>query len=719
MAKSICICHGIFKLIDTSRRMFNYREETNLELIRLGNLFKKARTHAKHREIIDEMLKIACQIEPDLSLNGDIKLRKTVYEFCVKVVTPFYRKNVLAEAAFQPEALLNGDALLIRYCQSLLTSDPQVGKTLIINCLSAMYLAAGVIPACFQPHDSNRNQTKMRVIKFFAALNEYLLERKIKTDIFKRVGMLPRQIKLPAILLGIHHYSHVERLVQLTRDRPFALIIDEAHKIGGFKNLPKNDDYTNVHDNDVKYDCLLAILKRKAALTVYVTATPQDVLVCTNLAGENIVRLPKPPTYRDITTAEIITIPDEKRETYSVDNQSIILPPSFLPCMKQTVNCRLPQPSIVLVRLELLNVKQTSLARFFNWEKPVNNDHAEIIASNCLAITHNTNGLRMFVPKSWQSEIFAWQKRKYKYNHSQGCFIFGKTSPEYILDILTAHERQPGMIVFIAWHNCVEGISYCTSYDNPRKWRPSHMYFSENRASTPTYCSIVEQSLSRVCGNNPGEFRPIIYCSRSNKEKLLKSKNVTDTVIDACIKNPLERVHNIIGSLPIPKNRLHSKQHRVTGAKELYNIVNNPNEDIEDTVLANCSPLEYLSIAGHPFYHDEKQVERIRNEMTNEAKNKYDLPHYLALKDLVVIPKGLWDTFIHLFDSCAKNNIINTWQNASRFYRDDKRDRQNTFHLLEHLRKMSPKDIVRPALGIRCKGKHKAYEITLLDEDDR
>jgi hypothetical protein len=247
--------------------------------------------------------------------------------------------TLLESKAFQFQRLIEEKDRLINPNDvvAVITALCQSGKSFLAIPVMLVYLSLGYSPIYVCLDIAQANQIILRFKKIMNDLKVHLISKNLDSlydlstfdDVLFYDSHKPIDDNLLDSLNGekrrivvcIKHYKHIKRINELASENSnIVLMCDEAQSSGAFKH--KIDENDNYHDETVKYDNEIAILKSNSKKCIYVSATVQDIImVSENLYSDNIVYIEQSEAYTGIykTIFKVLEIKDKK------DNEKKVL----------------------------------------------------------------------------------------------------------------------------------------------------------------------------------------------------------------------------------------------------------------------------------------------------------------------------------------------------------------------------------------------------------
>jgi hypothetical protein len=442
---------------------------------------------------------------------------------------------------------------------TLITGDTQSGKTFTALEKAKETLMKKVFPIFIVKDNKQRIQLENRILNNIKNAN---IISKSKEN--KDKSKLKSKNKYKNIGVCIFHYTHIAYFNELMIDSktPFALFIDEAHKLGGYKKLSQSGLGDDLHHESIKYEHELALLKEKALELYLITATPQDIIISEPfLTSDNIIKIPKSSEYKGIENWTFKTIPPKKsltEEDYvdlamfepsisslSVDKNfiNIVHELSSVEPLKRTnkFGNQDLHPVNILAKFEIRNEYQRYLLECFKKDcVSCDEQHQEIIDAGWVVCTFNQKGIMLYHNSLEKGKISILNKDGAKvYYPENGVYTFPTAEIGQVWQWLYENggvERFP-RILTVAYKSAEEGITFSSTWtgeeDTDANWHLTHI-FARLGESSP--CAYIEQTMGRLSGNHGDDIKPVVYCTLKDKEKLLKSYALHVYEVEKCIQ---------------------------------------------------------------------------------------------------------------------------------------------------------------------------------------
>lgn len=563
---------------------------------------------------------------------------------------------ILLDEAFDfTKRFILGEPINQKRWITLITALTQSGKTFIAIAIVCIELALGLTPVFIVKDIHQKNQFVERYIKICVGLCRYLEKKgfpKKLTDRYKDYSYKDSKTtgknfftnclngKERKLIICIHEHTHLERILNDITDKSnLALFIDEAHKLGGYKNSD------GTHNPYVKYDNNLAEIKKYAKKIYLITATPQDILVSEpNLYSKGVVFLPAGKDYVGITDWSLIKIDEDTEEEISMNIQDNVtkVKSSFFETMselseKQPIK-RIDKfgkegyhPINVLARFENENQKQYLLLESFKPKiNPVNNHHENMIKSNWAVMTFNQFGVHLYHESLKNTPVVIGTETFFG-NEEGDIFFKGNIQIGEVWQWLALNggvKRFPRLCT-IAYKAAEEGITFCSTWTGNQEtdfsWHITHAYV---RMGNSACSSHVEQCFCRANGNHGDNIKPTIYCINQDRSKLFKGFNLHDEQVKAILnlkRNEGDvKVLDFVRKIPIADNRVPKRVFTFPGGNSLLNTYKNPEGKMEDQVLSLAKKAtSCLSVINPETYGEENRQKLF--EKLDMFKQKIDI----------------------------------------------------------------------------------------------
>lgn len=634
----------------------------------------------------------------------------------VKHVFQYYRhkynqhlgtdNSILLHEAFEFINLMNGKISPPKRHKTLITALTQAGKTFLVFAVSFVYNALGYVPVYIVKDRKQKNQFISRFITETNTLKNHLEDKcfsKETLSIFNtplyydsKTGNIKSFIKnltssldgsFPRPIVCLWEHTHIQKVHNLITDSSkIALFIDEGHILGGIKQLSKFGNSCDLH-TDKKYDNIISDLKMKSEKVFYITATPQDILMTEpELYTHGVVWLPKGHMYRGLENWKfnILSLEYQKEEKKTkheiqVDfGHNITVPKSFFDTMYD-LSCQTPikrtnkfgiedtHPINILAKFESINDRQHMLLKSFYPKDLPNSKYKKIIDSNWTALSFNQYGVRLFHTSLIGKKITIGNYTSI--NHGTGDFLFPNAEISEVYDYLAKNggvNRFPRIVTF-SYKSAEEGITFSSTWTDDVKtdsnWHLTHAYI---RLGKNTSTSKAEQSAGR-CSGNHGDNLPItIYCTLTDKKKLIKGYNLHDKQVQAICKLAQDegdvKVSDYIRNLSIFNNHVPKKYYSIPKAITHLKKIKNPEADFEEqsletlnkalSVLKIINPVRYN---GETFRDNAKVIyEELEEELEDKETNL--LVHKPTLSEIKQFGKEEYHRLLSMFKLWKSSN---------------------------------------------------------------
>jgi len=609
---------------------------------------------------------IPSKIIPTVPFSCNKRLAQIVFDY---FVNSYDEKNeiihtLLELPAFELRNRLRNIIDDRRLRSILIYSEAQQGKTFLVLAYIAICLSLGDTVIDIVKDIKQSLQFISRKDKVFSALTLFLKQKgfsedelKIfspdycvficsktkKSDKIRMEKLLKTSLegKDNCLIVAIHHYNHIERIEHqinygVVAQNRLVICIDEAHILSGYKNIGYKNDLSDIHDGN-KYDKALENLKFHAKKIVNITATPQEVLQSdSTIHIDGLVIIPKEVGYRGISNWVFKTFYDDyKSQGIEIKREEGIfhLPESFLRCMRELSEMSVidrvdkfgrvgQHPIIVLAKLEHINDNQRSIMECFKrGTLSVSEDHKAIIDKDWSIIVYNQEGIRLYCPKMIGKKItlhningkiiekvYDWYNTgEYNFMNSEMCDVINFIAKKGIS--IFSH------LVILSYKACSEGITFSGHWsDDPildYNWHLTHLYINMSKT---TACSSLEQSMGRINGNHGDNIVPVVYCSETDKKKLLLSYNMNQDFI-----RKIKKYGQKYGNVPIRdclwnkrvyENRIPDNYLGVIQDTSHIKTKKNPNSSFEEEMLKENNAKHILKCLDEKgLYREEKLSE--------------------------------------------------------------------------------------------------------------
>jgi hypothetical protein len=582
----------------------------------------------------------------------------------------FRDNNILSKEGFELEHLLKRNCSNDKRYKTLITAFTQSGKTFVTMAISNMMIILGMTPIHIVKDRKQKMQLMNRFIKGNKKLQKWLKKQNVSQEYLNlynepiyldsKIGdkntflnnvSLSLKGKQRKTIICLWEVSHIQRVYNLIKKPSrIALFIDEAHTIGGYKNISKTDNGEDIHNTKVQYDEVLLDLKVLCEKIFLITATPQDILMLDpDLYTYGIVFVPNGKDYRGIEDWNFKLI-EEKDDIVKINmigedcKPSILdVPESFINMMSELSN-KTPIPRVnkygkedyhpinVLAKFENTNERQHTLIDIFREEtKAINEKHQDIINAGWCVMTYNQFGVRLYHDSLEGMSITIGSD--ISIDKQRNClFTFPNVEIGEVWSWLFKNggcKRFPRLIT-IAYKSAEEGITFSTNptHKNDSNIHINYVYFKSGKT---TSSSKIEQSMGR-CNGNHGDYIPItLWSTLKNKEKLILGYNTHKEQIKSIFKLVRDKedvkVINHIRELSFYKNRVPNKYYSIPDAHKLLKTKLNPNSYIEiESMRRNPEVITTLEIIN-PEEYDPCQVKiklitKILNNELNISTNE-------------------------------------------------------------------------------------------------
>jgi hypothetical protein len=615
-------------------------------MISLKDSYDIAKSDTKKKKVCDDMYfhSLSCDISNSHKDSKKISPYKTLAE----AVFYFYRYDNNKENIYMKHESLDFENLIKtgntdkKRWMTLLTAYCQSGKTFLIIACMAVYLALGITPVFIVKDRINRLQAYTRISKSFSNLRIFLSkhgykeERKIYSDCLymdsqSDISQNEYKKKITHSLIGgmsnnkrrivmcIKHEMHVRRVNEcLTSLSQFALIIDEAHILSGYKYLGDGSG-EDMYDEGVAYDRELHALKNDihCKKLIEITATAQSILVSNpKLYTKGILHIQASSEHRNLSNVIFDTThhEDEKRDkreyrekiknTRAIDELSVYafpqsmltflyeksISPSYIRTNKFGVEDRLAIHALIK-HDRLVSEQHKLMITFKDTAIPTCEKHAVIIASKWVVMTIQSEGIRVYHSDLIGKTINI--NGEVVTSNDVGEFLFTKAE---ICDIWQYLEMNGGVDTYprrvcIAYNSVEEGVTFSGYYDATDPSVDKNLHLTDiyiNMPNTAPTCRL-RQSIERGSGNHGDDISINVYCCQLIKEKWVKSVAVLDehlTFLQTLSQDGRDiKVIDAIKEHSIYENRIPKNYIKVKGGIDNVSKKENPNGNDEDDEL--------------------------------------------------------------------------------------------------------------------------------------
>ena len=687
-------------------RSLNYRRSTMVEhivalcpTITVLSLQKKyLHTHIKKKDSVIHEMVVAYLEEikhgPILTqddVKESDKLAKFIFRYYRHMFSDALKSEdtILLHEAFDLVLLVNKNPNYIPYKRwiNLMVASTQAGKTFIVIALSHIFIALGYDSIFILKDTSQITQFLSRYLVYSTKLQSALkgagfskqnidmfgeplyhdssMSKSHHDNFLRNVGLTLNRTQRRSILC-IHNSIHLERVYnQITPHSNFILFVDEAHKLGAYKQMTDNTEKTlkNGSPEDC-YDQMYINLKVFAQKIFLITATPQVVLITEPaLYSDSIVTFPEGKDYRGIETCKFELLPSTKEEIY-INIEGIgyggpvksSIPLSFFKTVAKLSGMKPIKrinrfgvkdklPIALIAKFEVTNDGQKIL---FDAMKPdakaLNDDHQKIINAKWCSIIFNMYGIRMYDNSLQGATIsiktFEGTSKEntltYVDKDGSGEFLFPREHVQ-IEDVLHwmwlngGHKRFPRIVV-LTYKSAEEGITFSSKWaettETCANW---HFPFMYSRMGDSVSTANKEQASGRVNGNH-GDFdlngQPLMcthWDTLVGKEKLIKGVNLHRQMIKDLCQLKFEAndglVINHVNGYEMFANRVPKQYYGdITGAQSTIKKIKNPHADIEnESFTRHKSVLSTLQMINPDEYDGDKRRKRNIDRVEEET----------------------------------------------------------------------------------------------------
>lgn len=672
----------------------------------LYNQYKKQTSPKKRTRILHKMLNVWLAE----SENGPIFTETEIdeQERARDVVFRYYRykfnnainsdNSILLHEAFELMDLVyrNPDEISNKRWISLITASTQSGKTFLMIALCHIFTALGYDSIFIVKDVSQTTQFFSRIQPASLALQKVL----------RAAGFSDRTIELfdsplyhdssrgdkhhdeflhgvEAVLnrsrqrsiVCIHNATHITRVYdRITPHSKFILFVDEAHKLGAYKQMNLDTEKTIKDDaKEDSYDRMYLNLKVFARKIFLFTATPQPILIAEpSLYSDGIVLMPDGKDYRGIETWEFRLLPSNKEEKYlelegpgrSGAMVKSRVPESFFEKMAELsdmvpinrvnkfgIRDRLPIGMIA--KFEVTNEGQHMLLQVMKPDaKAMNDNHQKIIDCGWCSIVFNMHGIRLY-DNSLRGTTIEMCGSTFVDVYGSGEFLFPRdlVQIEDVLHWMGANggaARFPHYVIF-TYKSAEEGITFSSSWgETPETNFNIHPTFMYSRMGKSVSAANKEQASGRMNGNH-GDFgldgRPLVcvhWDTLAGKEKLIKGVNMhRQQIKDICAMkfeaNDGQVIEYMKGYKMFANRVCKNYYGEITGAQATIKKVVNPHAEVEqESFTRHKRVLHTLQMINPEEYDGEER----RKRNIDRADQEY-LDRYIEEKDMVDTPSNL------------------------------------------------------------------------------
>lgn len=558
--------------------------------------------------------------------------------YFAKVVYDFYfdklgKNGILLEQAFNFNDLLQNLEFNIPSCDkmALITAEEQARKTFLCIPIALIYLALGFTPIYSVLDIAQKEQLLSRLSIYMKELSEYLKSLpSINLSLVERYDDILYEDSKRAcdaeklfnaisgvenrIIITIKHFKHLERVnkkintaIMNRLNSKLVLLIDEAHKAGGYKTVKA--PYIS---DKVQYDKELLKLKNNCLKYIPITATPSDPFYCdATLSIKNLVKIPTDNGYTGITNTvfNIIDTDVPKYKKGTPDNNRIFLSNGVFNTIENIINKPIIEresfkngiitkdkhPHIIFMKVDRLLANMNKIFK-------------QLSAFDKLTIINYTGkGINLF-SENMKNDVVTINGMTGLKVDGEHFFCSRQSKSPSISDVFQflaerGVEQHPYILV-IVYDLGEEGISFISHYDKPQNWHLTSAILSLPSSIT---ASDAKQTCARVFGYYYDNIIPTIYCNQKLKEQIVKTYYLTkDTIENLKSLDEHENVLQVLNNQEIFSNRLPTKYCAIPDVKIKTKI--NPNAEAEDKILKLDKPskLGYKAVANSIYYVDDE-----------------------------------------------------------------------------------------------------------------
>jgi hypothetical protein len=680
-----------------SQRSKNWRQDHTAEdfvskmpsitMLSLYEQYRRA-SYRKRTRIIHKMLNVWLAE----SKNGPVYTETEVDEEkkLMDFVFRYYRhkfnddinsdNSILLHEAFELMHLVykNPDEISNKRWIALITSSTQSGKTFLMIALCHIFTALGydcifIVKDVSQTTQflSRKNPAAIelqRVLKTAGFSNKSIklfdpplyhdssMGKKHHEEFCNEVGAVLNRSRRRSIVC-IHNAEHIRRVYyKITHQSKIILFVDEAHKLGAYKQMTLDTEKTIKDDaEEGSYDQMYVHLKVFARKIFLFTATPQPILISEpSLYSDSIVLMPEGKDYRGIETWEFRILPSKKEEKYielegpglSGAMVKLRVPESFFEKMailtdevpidrvnKFGIRDRLPIG--LIAKFEVTNEGQHMLLQSMKPNaNPMNEHHQKIIDSGWCVIVFNMHGIRLY-DNSLRGTTIKICGRVFVDGYGSGEFLFPREIVQ-IEDVLHwmggngGAARFPHYIIF-TYKSAEEGITFSSKWGETHETNYNiHPTFMFSRMGESVTAANKEQASGRMNGNH-GDFdldgRPLVcihWDTLVGKEKLIKGVNMhRQQIKDICAMKFEANDGQVIKYMKGYKmfsNRVCKNYYgNIAGAQSTIKKVVNPHAAVEnESFIRHKRVISTLQMINPGEYDGEKRQKRNIMRMEDE-----------------------------------------------------------------------------------------------------
>lgn len=701
-------------------------------MISLYEKFKQVRCNPKKRtSILHKMLNVwvAESRNGPIFTDTEIDEQKRTREFVFR----YYRHkfndainsedSILLHEAFELMDLVykNPDEINNKRWITLITASTQAGKTFLMIALCHIFMALGYDPIFIVKDISQTTQFFSRIKPASVALQGVLKDEgfsKKTIELFDpplyhdstigkknhekflfHIGAVLNRSRRRSIVC-IHNTTHITRVYdRITPYSKFVLFVDEAHKLGAYKQMTLDTEKTAKDSSkEDSYDRMYLNLKVFAQKIFLFTATPQPILISEPaLYSDGIVLMPEGKDYRGIETWEFHILPSNKEEKYlelegTGMSGGIVksrVPESLFEKMAELsdkvpierinkfgIRDRLPIG--LIAKFEVTNDGQHVLLQAMKSDaKAMNDNHQKIIDRRWCSIIFNMYGIRMY-DNSLRGATIEMCGRTFVDDYSLGEFLFPRelVQIEDVLHWMGANggEARFSHYVIFTYKSAEEGITCSSSWgDNtPETNFNIHPTFMYSRMGESVSAANKEQSSGRMGGKH-GDFgldgHPLVcvhWDTLAGKEKLIKGVNMhRQQIKDIChmkFKAMDGRVIEYMKGYKMFANRVCKNYYGdITGAQATIKKVVNPHAEVEQESFTRHKRVLSTLQMINPDEYDQDEKRRKRNIERKDGEKEWRI----HIRDGETHISTLRRTISRYIDS--DEGKANTWKTAARW----------------------------------------------------
>lgn len=608
---------------------------------------------------------------------------------------------------------------------SLITASTQSGKTFLTIALSHIYTALGYDSIFIVKDTSQKTQFMSRKIDDSKELQKALKKagfsegsiRLFNKPLYHDSSMgsskkFMNQLRATLnrterrSIICIHNYIHLQRIYNnITPQTKIILFVDEAHKLGAYKKLGNNTEYTTSTDKDENsYDRLYLNIKAFSHKIFLITATPQRIIIAEpELYSNGIVIVPEGKDYCGLDKWSISLIPSRKDEKYIEFNHpntagKVItskIPVSFLNTMASLsdlepierinrFNIQDHHPINLMAKFEITNEGQHMLLQAMKPDAQVlSPEHQKIIDTKWCVMVFNMHGIRLY-DDSLRNETIEICDRTFIDIYDSGEFLFPRdlVQIEDVWHWLWSHggvSRFPRMVTF-SYKSAAEGITFGSKWGStPETCGNIHLTDIYSRMGETASADAVEQSSGRINGNHGDKdirgnvMRGTIWMCLSEKKKLIKGFNLQRQQIKEICNLKFAandgRVLDHLEGYQVFSNRVPKNYYgEIKGAQKTFITISNPYANIEEeSFVRDKRTLSNLQMINPNKYGHRRRRKLIARFLQKENESKENKSSGEILIDRAKLPPNRRYLYDYAVEHLGKN--IGMWVKKSDIFR--------------------------------------------------